>query len=87
MRAVSASGCSLTARPKLQSTQIPAWRQAGGGACTHEVNNEHKHPINLMLNGGDEVGDGGEGARGGRPLAKALNGQARHLPQPVDVGL
>ena len=43
--------------------------------------------INLKLHDGDEVGDGGEGARGGRPLAKALGGQAHHLLQPVDVWL
>ena len=36
----------------------------------HGLKNEHKQSINLALNGGDEVGDGGEGARGGRPLAK-----------------
>ena len=40
-----------------------------------------------MLNGGDEVGDGGEGARGGRPLAKMLGGRAHHLLQAVDVRL
>ena len=34
--------------------------------------NEHKQTINLTLNDGDEVSDGGEGARGGHPLAKAL---------------
>ena len=28
-----------------------------------------KPPVNLALNDGDEVGNGGEGARGGRPLA------------------
>ena len=43
--------------------------------------------ISLTLNDGDEVGDGGEGARGGRPLAKALGGRAHHLLQPVDVRL
>ena len=43
--------------------------------------------INLTLNDGDEVGDGGEGARGGRPLAKALGDRAHHLLQPVDVRL
>ena len=31
---------------------------------------------NLTLNDGDEVGDGGEGARGGRPFAKALGWRA-----------
>ena len=48
---------------------------------------EKEHSINLMLNDGDEVGDGGEGARGGRPLAKALCDRAHHLLQPVDVRL
>ena len=43
--------------------------------------------INLKLHDGDEVGDGGEGARGGRPLAKALGDRAHHLLQPVDVRL
>ena len=42
--------------------------------------------INLMLNDSDEAGDGGEGTRGGRPLAKALGNRAQHL-QPVDVTL
>ena len=41
-----------------------------------DIENEGKHSINLTLNDGDEVGDGGEGARGGRPLAKALGGRA-----------
>ena len=49
--------------------------------------NEHKQSINLMLNDDDEVGDGGEGARGGRPLAKALRDGAHHRRQPVDVRL
>ena len=31
---------------------------------------------NFTLNDGDEVSDGGEGARGGRALAKALGGRA-----------
>ena len=54
----------------------------------HGQKNEYfVQSINFSMDDGDEVGDGGEGARGGRPLAKALNGQARHLPQPVDVGL
>ena len=39
------------------------------------LKNEHKQSINLTLNEGDEVGDGGQGARGGRPLAKALGGR------------
>ena len=41
----------------------------------HELTNEHKQSVNLTLKDGDEVGDGGEGARGGRPLAKALGGR------------
>ena len=49
------------------------------------VENEHKQSINLKLNDVEEVGDGGEGARGGRRLAKALGGRAHHLLQPVDV--
>ena len=53
----------------------------------HGLKNEHKQSINLTLNEGDEVGDGGEGARGGRPLAKTLGGRAHHLLQPVDVRL
>ena len=53
----------------------------------HGLKNEHKQSINLTLNEGDEVGDGGEGARGGRPLAKALGGRAHYLLQPVDVRL
>ena len=40
-----------------------------------------------MLKDGDEVGDGGEGARGGRLLAKALGDRADHFIQPVDVKL
>ena len=43
--------------------------------------------ISLTRNDGDEVGDGGERVRGGRPLAKALGGRAHHLLQPVDVRL
>ena len=39
---------------------------------------------NLTLNDGDEAGDGGEGARGGRPLAKGLGDRVYHLFQPVD---
>ena len=38
----------------------------------HGLENEGKQPRNRTLNDGEEVGDGGEGARGGRPLAKAL---------------
>ena len=53
----------------------------------NRLKNEHTHSINLTLNDGDEVGDGGEGARGGRPLAKALGGRAHHPLQPVDFRL
>ena len=60
-------------------------RQAGGGgACVHGLKPQHKQSINLTLNEGDEVGDGGEGARGGRPLAKVLGGRVHYL-QPEDV--
>ena len=48
---------------------------------------EHDQYINLTLNDGDEVGDGGEDARGEGPLAKALGGRVHHLLQPVDVRL
>ena len=40
------------------------------------LKNEHKQSINLTLNEGGEVGDSGECARGGGPLAKALGGPA-----------
>ena len=53
----------------------------------HGLNNEHKQSINLTLNDSDEVGDAGEGARGGRPLAKALGGRAHDVLQPADVRL
>ena len=46
-----------------------------------------KQSNNLTLNDGEEVGDGEEGARGGRPLAKALGDRAYHLLQLVDVRL
>ena len=49
----------------------------------HALKSEHKQSINITLNDGDEVGDGGEGARGGRPFANALGGWAHHLLQPV----
>ena len=52
----------------------------------HGLENEDKQPSSLTLNDG-EVGDGGEGARGGRPLAKALGDRAHHLLQPVYVRL
>ena len=53
----------------------------------HALENEHKQSINLTLNDGDEVGDGEEGARGRRPLAKALGDRTHHFRQPVDVRL
>ena len=46
----------------------------------HGLENEDKQRSNLMLNDGEEVGDGGEGARGERPLVKALGDRAHHLP-------
>ena len=49
--------------------------------------NEHKQSINVTLNDDNEVGDGGEGARGGDPLANVLGGRAHHPLQPVDVRL
>ena len=53
----------------------------------HGLKNEHKQSINLTLNDGDEVGNGGDGARGGCPFAKALDDRAHHTLQPVDVRL
>ena len=41
----------------------------------------------VALIDGEEIGDVGEGALGGRPLAKALGDRAHHLLQPVDVRL
>ena len=49
--------------------------------------NSDQKSINLTLNFGDDVGDTGEGARGGRPLAEALVNRAHYLLQPVDVSL
>ena len=49
------------------------------------LENEDKQPSNLTLIDGEEVGDDGEGARGGRPFAKALGDRAHHLLQAVDV--
>ena len=46
----------------------------------HTLKTEQKQYINITLNDGDEVGDGGEGARGGRQLAKALGGRAHSNP-------
>ena len=51
----------------------------------HGVENEGTQPSNLTLNDGEEVGDGGEGARGGRPLTKALGDRAHYLLQPAHV--
>ena len=51
----------------------------------HRLENEHNQSIDLALNDGDEVGDGEESARGGRPLAKALGDRAHHLLKPADV--
>ena len=51
----------------------------------HGERKEHKRSINPTLKDGDEVADGGEGARSGGPFAKALGGRAHHLLQPVDV--
>ena len=42
---------------------------------------------NLTLNDGEELDDGGERARGGRSIAKALGDRAHHLLQRVDVRL
>ena len=53
----------------------------------HGIENEGTQPSNLTLNDGEEVGDGEEGARGGRLLAKALGDRAHHLLQPVYVRL
>ena len=53
----------------------------------HGLENEDKQPSKLELNDGEEVGDGGESARGGRPLANALGDRAHHLFQPVNIRL
>ena len=53
----------------------------------HGLENEDKQPSNLPLNDGEEVGDGGKGVRGGRPLTKSLGDRAHHLVQPIDVRL
>ena len=46
-----------------------------------------KQSINLTLHDGEEVDDGGEGARGGRPLAKASGDRVHAFLQQVDVRL
>ena len=51
------------------------------------LENEDRQPSNLTVNDGEKVGDGGEGARGRRPLAKAFGDRAYNLLQPVDVSL
>lgn len=50
-----------------------------------KLENQDKQPIIISLNDGESVGDGGEGARGGCPLANALGDGAQHLLQPVHV--
>ena len=45
----------------------------------HGAENEDKQPSNLTLIDEEEVGDDEEGARGGRPLAKALRDRAQDL--------
>ena len=52
----------------------------------HVVDNEHKQSIDLTLNDGDEISFGGEDARGGHPIAKALDHRAHDLLQPVTLG-
>ena len=44
-----------------------------------------KQSFNLAVSDGDEIGDVGEGARGGRPLANKLGFRVRYLLQSVDV--
>ena len=53
----------------------------------HRLENEHNQSIDLALNDGDEVGDGGESTRVGRPLVKALLNRVRHLLELMDVRL
>ena len=50
----------------------------------HGLENEHKLSTNLTLNDGDEFDDGGEGARGRCPHAKALGDRTHHLLQLVN---
>ena len=64
-----------------RSTTISAGRQE-----EMKLENEPKQSLNLTLNKGEEVGDG-EGARGGCPVAKALDDRAHRPHQPVDVRL
>ena len=53
----------------------------------HGLENGGKQPSNLKLNDGEKVRNGGEGARGGRPLARKFDNRVHHLLQPVDVSL
>ena len=49
----------------------------------HELENEDQRPSNHTLNDGEEVSDGGKGARGRCLPAEALGDGANHLLQPV----
>ena len=53
----------------------------------HGLENDGRYSSTLTLNDGEEVGDGAEGARGGRPLAKALDDRGHHPLQPLNVRL
>ena len=53
----------------------------------HGLENEDKQPSSLTLNDVEEAGNGGEGARGGRPLTEAVGDRAHHLLQPLGVRL
>ena len=53
----------------------------------HGLENDDKKSSNLTLNDSKGLCDGGEGARGGRPLPQSLGDRPHHLPQPVDVRL
>ena len=53
----------------------------------HGLENEERQTSNVRLNDGEEVGDGGEGMRGGRSLTKALGDRAHLLLQLVDLSL
>ena len=90
MRAISTNqsspgGDALSARKQLQSTKSQQTGRRRWGM--HGLENENNPPRNLKLKDGEEVGDGGEGARGERSLAKSLGDRAHHLLQPVDVRL